>query len=70
MLLSVEFEVSSCSRAIGLCSLERWISDGVSVRMFCFVEETFSIMLFEIWISLDVVSTLSFKLTFRTRSSV
>ena len=60
MLLSIELEVSSCSRAIGLCSVERWILDGVSVRMLCFGEETCSKLLFEIWVSFDVVSTLSY----------
>ena len=35
MLLSIELEVSSCSRAIGSWSVERWISDGVSVKMLC-----------------------------------
>ena len=39
MLLSIELEVSSCSRAIGSYSLERWISDGVSVKILCCGEE-------------------------------
>ena len=66
VLLSIELEVSSCYRAIDSCSFERWISYGVSVRMLCFREETGSISLFKIWVSFDVVSTLSFKLTLFT----
>ena len=61
MLLSIEFEVSSFSRAVGLCSVERWISDGVSVKMLFFGEETCSTSLFE-RVSFGVGSTLSFKL--------
>ena len=53
--------MSSCSGAIGSCSVERWISDGVSVKLLCFGEETCSTSLFE-RVSFDVVSTLSFKL--------
>ena len=47
MLLSFKLEVSSCSRAIGSCSVERRISDGLSVKSLCFGEESCSTLLFE-----------------------
>ena len=53
ILLSIELEVSSCSGVIVSCSVQRWISGGVSVKLLCFGEETCST-------SLDAVSTLSF----------
>ena len=59
LLLSTELEVSSRSGVIGLYSVERWISDGLSVKLLCFKEETCSTSLFE-RVSFYMVSTLSF----------
>ena len=74
MLFSIELEVSICFRPIGTCSVKMWLSSGVQWKCgYRMVYQKNALLwglrklvlccYFAIWVSFNVVSTSSFKVT-------